>query len=559
MFRAAALGAVLIRNTDDFWGQVLTKQLSYGTVRAGRKIVLSGAVMRLLSVFPFLFLACHPQAATSPVTRADTSQVSAVCVANLEGISEGPVSPIADDAKQVCSLLGAPFQTYAYALSKEDVLTRLRRAPAAHVRALFYAGHGEWMPGLAGSVDFVTTTPTSSDPLTALDLIEAMGGERADSTDISILILNTCDSGYVDLRTLTHRMSHQGMLLSVLGSGYGSVDARQAEELPNTKFGGALASALAGDADGSPIGNCDGVLTDQEVADYVNYQLNRGTRTSWDDFKLQPYAVLKRNVEFPLPIKKMAPRTQCNLPTFEKALRTLPAALRSSAREYRNLLHGLTTRPTKQRKFLLVAPTVDRELHETRAAVMQQLKPLSQRLGWEMVDTSDIDTSHLAGAAKEMSFLDILLLRILPSALGGIFVELTSLSSATTVWGDIYHPTPKWPRPVDIAHAVARRLPRPYTLFRFGDAGDSTILLRIEGQIPDRLTPVRWNQFLLPLTNPDAKTVNISANVNTIELKSLLPAPCPGGVGQCFQAGSLKIANEFDQWLLLSPASEHRQ
>jgi hypothetical protein len=416
---------------------------------------------------------------------------------------------------------------------------------AAPVRIAFYSGHGKATPAATGGVTFTAREEAGVPPLTARGLLTAMDDRPGGS--ISVLLLNTCDSGYVDLRGVTRPTV-------VLGSGYGEITAQGESRRPQTAFGGALAGALAGGADLLPFGNCDGVVTDDEVHQYLNNALHDIAAADDLAWRIRPLAVLKRNVDFHLPVAWPGIQPQCagqdrrrTLDAFVDELRRRVSnardgmviqALHEAVESYFTPLTGAVPAPTGPRRFLLVSSGA-----RGAAVLLDELRQLADaRVGWPLVEVAGESEQALARGALAASYLDIVLLRIRDSAFGGLYLELVRMRDGLVTWAHVASESMRREEARTLATKIEARLPQAVGLVRVGDStGLTSVVLRTTGPGLAPGSAViqrrRWRDIVA--TKMDG--------TESVPLHDLSTAPCPGGLGQCFLMDH--VEEDEGQWV----------
>lgn len=501
------------------------------------------------------------QPSESKLAEAAAEQVSDLCIADLADVEGGKSSPVAADARQVCAALGAGrsprIREDIELRSKNELLSLFGAVNRASRSVVYFTGHGEFFPqGDGGALAF----RTSGGPTDRLWLSEALGelGRRAAAEPpgegSTVVILNTCDSGYGDLRKAPQDTA-------LLGSGYGRVPGGVSLASPliggtgSTEFGGWVAQALDGAADRGASGNCDGIVTDEEIAEYVNQGMHRRARISSVERQWRPRAVLKRNVDYPIPAVLLQGQADCGLPPFESSLQIFPPEVGDAARAYQSFLRGQgramiwgPRRPS--RRFLLVSGEV--EAQALRDDLATQVKPWAERLGWRVQPMESPEPSRLVAAARTLSFLELLWVRVRSSALGGWFVELTDLKTNSLLWAShqpnavgpmapsaAVGPSPRRPG-IPWGEELVQRLPRRFSLISLGEPPQAALLLRVEGAIPQGLRAVPFDRWLK----------NDFRGALAVPLTELARAPCPTTLGQCFQADALPFAKDYQQWLV---------
>jgi hypothetical protein len=322
--------------------------------------------------------------------------------------------------------------------------------------------------------------------------------------------------------------------LALLAAGYGEVASRASHQSTNSAFGEALAAALEGAADQDPIGNCDGVVTDEEAARYVSEKL-RAAELDVDERRAWPMPVFKHNVDYPIPLSRHAAPVGCSIDA--SAIAQLPQPLRESEGAYRLFLRDQRDIGDLQRRFVLVGG--NQLADSVRMDYIARLAELGSRLGWQVVDARDLDEQSIRQASRATTFIDILAVRFDNSAFGGLFAELTRPRDESVLWAERWPSAPSPARARIGAEAMARRLPRSFTLLSV----DSAWIVRAIGPIPSRpLSAVSWTDFIrqaTPMGHP-------------IALDNLPSVACPGLVGQCFSLGDDHIQEDHEQWVILS-------
>lgn len=486
---------------------------------------------------------------------------SAVCIANVS--PETPASVVDpevtrsldQDARAACSVLARggrvdarPIAARAFACA--EVVENLAKAPRRPGALAYYTGHGS-IPN--GSPDPSGGVLLASTDLGALGVSHVLGAlssphdPPACGTTVSpagksaglwtALLLNSCYSGYVDVRTARGPTT-------VLGSAYGEVEA-VASTRPLGPFADMLVPALAGHADRPPAGNCDGIVTDQEAYEFLVPALAaEGLRSSGG--QLFPTAILKRNVDAQLPLAWPGRPESCGLPPLEVA--ELPEALRSAAIAYRELLSAeVDAVPELGRSFLLFshdslsAAELDAtSLGNAVQAFEAGLSALSPPQGWTWVGVGAADADRVRRAVGVASFLDVLWLHARRSAFGGVYLDLHRPRDGTVLWGATFQNGVVNAHVQDAARGLVRRLPRRLELVAVTRQGTATsTILRASAGLRHRARAV---PFALPLT---------VAHANGQEVKLGPPAACPAGFGQCFQIHDARFYSKTDQWLLV--------
>jgi hypothetical protein len=248
-------------------------------------------------------------------------------------------------------------------------------------KLLYYVGHGQ----LGDSSARLELLPAGlgSAPVPASDLLNAQGKEG----EPSAVILNSCDSGYADVRPSSGEERHPR---SVVGAGYGWVtalprDTALQDDIQGaklTEFGHWTAVALEGAADDPPYGNCDGTVVDSELVRFVNAALADAARMSPHERKYSPFAVLKRQASVPVPLVKLV-RTRACAAKRASVLSSLGAAI-SLPKELCDVStsSGLVIGPTR---YLLVMPRHGGATDRNRELAVQAAAELRETAGWRVI------------------------------------------------------------------------------------------------------------------------------------------------------------------------------
>ncbi|HEY3498423.1 MAG TPA: hypothetical protein VGK73_27205, partial [Polyangiaceae bacterium] len=214
-----------------------------------------------------------PSAPSAAVPAAAAGEATAVCVANQAG---RPVPAIESDTREACDAFAARQHKARFMTS------RVRRgvgaapvssawpelasawAPASRVpgaRILYYEGHGHSRASCGSGIQSLClVSPLGEHPFPWHELAELLHGP-GDGEGWGVLLLNTCDSGFADVRSMPGPFS-------LVSAGLGLVHAGSAAPLaalsgPQLRwFSHLLAQALA---DPTTDTNCDAVLTDREL------------------------------------------------------------------------------------------------------------------------------------------------------------------------------------------------------------------------------------------------------------------------------------------------------
>jgi hypothetical protein len=338
----------------------------------------------------------------------------------------------------------------------------------------------------------------------------------------------------------------------VIASGYGRIDRRATGDSPNTTFGAALSLALKGAADRAPFGNCDAIVTDEEATAFVDSRLRQGARGNWDEWQVQPTAVLKRNVDFALPLIRVTPSSACSRPNWDEVKLHLPGPLHEALRVHLAFLQGAGRPPDGYHRFLVLAKSELAASEFARSDFSRYLMPLAARLGWQVIDTPGLAVNDLAIALRASSFLDVLVVKTTHSAFGGFYIELTSPRDRALLWAH-EGPLPAIQETArELAENLAHRLHGRFELIVLESAGAKRLILRVRGEVPRRLTALPWGAFV------QGQMGGGTGAGHTLELLDskgnfrLAVSPCPGAVGQCFFLDDSTLSQNYEDWALVT-------
>jgi hypothetical protein len=186
--------------------------------------------------------------------------------------------------------------------------------------------------------------------------------------------------------------------------------------------------------------------------------------------------VFKRNTTVPLPLSRHPKPSGCTVD--EKAIARLPGPLRAAEAAYRAFLDGSTATVDSPRKFVVV--TGGQLQGNGRATYLDRLRTLASAFDWSVVDAPDVSPKELHEATRAAAFIDVLAVDTDDSPFGGVFIQLVRPRDRALLWAERLPLPPNDAQSRSAAEAVARRLPRTFTLFRV----DKTIILRATGTIP---------------------------------------------------------------------------
>lgn len=457
------------------------------------------------------------QSACSPEVRR-VRDVSTTCLANLAGIEDGTSSTVAHEARSLCEILGSASRPkdHSRPLSTQLIKEILRERPRARAQVLFYAGHGTWseVAGKRG-VEFASADPSDHE-LSAALLLRLLDSAPA---AWSVLMLNTCDSGWVDLRGTKKP-------IVAIGAGYGRVSQANAPHLPYTEFGSALIRAIKGEADTAPFGNGDCVVTDREARRYLNAELRRAARSNQLAWALRPLAVVKTTAAYPLPIAWRKGPT-CITPNFL----SLPLAVGDRAREYRKFMEGGPPPKAASRRVLFVSdPAPWPKFNDS-------LKAGLHPLGWDVFPIREAQIQAARKAAMSVDFPEIYELAAQPSTSSEFHLELTDLQNRNILWSASIKGEPG---ALDAGRLVAPHLPTSLDLVNLSSSSNPDWVLVVHGPLPKRVQLLRWQAYFNKEKPSQAK----------IELELLPSLPCPRGRGQCFRIEPPGPNEEIDEWFV---------
>jgi hypothetical protein len=292
-----------------------------------------------------------PNAPAAPTAPAPVRAVdSVICIANEAG---RPVPAIASDTREACDAfagrqLSARFVTSrvapgAAAAPVSSAWPELTSAwaPPSHApgaRILYYEGHGYSFASCgAGTQALCLVSPLGEHRFPWHELAELIPGP-GDREGWGVLLLNTCDSGFADVRPVPAPFS-------LVSAGLGLVPAGRAAPLAALSgpqlgwFSHLLARALA---DPTTDTNCDGMMTDREFQETMNVSLKQRPVSKLTN----PIVTVKRQADADLPLVWVsAPSNGCaDQPALEALLaaadaRTLPEGFRRDLE-----LHGVFLR-----------------------------------------------------------------------------------------------------------------------------------------------------------------------------------------------------------------------
>jgi hypothetical protein len=301
--------------------------------------------------------------------------------------------------------------------------------------------------------------------------------------------------------------------------------------------------ALKGFADAPPVGNCDGIVTDEEARRFVAGELARNANDDWATWRIQPTAVLKRSVDFALPVSRSQSPGACAAPDWPAVRRSLPAALHEPLMAQRRFLTGTGPAPTGPLRFLVVTRSGLSDAEFDLPTFLKRGAQLAQPRGWQVVDGTASQLKDLKQALRSASFLHALVLDVSRSPFGDVFVELRSPRESAARWADALAPSSAEQVALVGAEAVARRLSGRFELFSVRVAGERRLIVRVRGELPKKVSAIRWEQF-----------VNGVRQGRHIALAGLDPAPCPGAVGQCFflsDETAKQLAKDYEAWVVI--------
>lgn len=469
------------------------------------------------------FLGCSQRGLTrAPVT----------CLANSSSDLEG----LENDAVRVCDSLAAarnlgpnpdvkPHHLVVPEspgpLGHDEVLDGLAPLAKATQSVVFYTGHGKVDPTRTQLNLLLEGRDPESPELWAFDhFLKGFGGHTP-ARGWRVALLNTCDSGYANVRGAAGAVT-------VIGSGYGRVDAR-VRSMPMVRlFADLLGEALDGDADLGPDGNCDGIVSDREAADHINNALRRLLPHLPDQSlrRHRPLAVVRRQADSEVPIVWHARPHNCQAQdvTAKAWLGALPVSLQALVRTEQQVRSGtIRALPESRTRYLVVTNEVllsPRELTE--------LTRIAGALGYEVFRAGRLGPPELRALAGYSLGLRLYTLERFDAGQLGVYVSLSRARDDALVW--------KGRVPVGGAfplQQLVRALPRRAELYRLTfalrdpDVPLDRVYLRVDGRMTDGPLYLRkWEQLF----------TGASVAARRLEIPETAPVtPCLGGLGQCFQ------------------------
>jgi hypothetical protein len=471
--------------------------------------------------------------APGAVACASTSPVAGVCVASRAGLSVD----LAPESKAVCETIEAQSSSVdttvlsgrrAARREMTEALHTLARSP---VRVFYFSGHGA-LTQAKDDVEFALQgeSPGNIEWIPFSRALDELTTTRAGKVQEgwSVVLLNTCNSGYASVALIPRPVT-------VIGSGYGAVDIDTKQASVMSPFARALTKALEGYADIGPHGNCDGVVTDREAADYTNYLLKSTiTRSTAPDlWKKRPSAVLRRQWTGELPItwhhlgrscQRVDPRGLLAKPWASLLPEPFRKALAALARWQTPPTPGQPPPPlaSVNHVHLFVDGSVD-----VPPDARELLVKRGERLGATVV-CATIAAPDLRDLARAAFFTDVLELTKQPGYMSSdSILKLVRLRDGAVLWTDIGIAT----RPLS-AESVLRALPARFELFDSGLEPSRTAVrdrpLYVQANVPvlanTELVLSRWGEFLAG--QPGHEKIAVA--------RPLAAVPCLGGYGQCF-------------------------
>ena len=452
-----------------------------------------------------------------------------LCLVNPQAMASDPNRPgsfewpatlaaLKRDATNVCKALAGTADIPKVPFDEQGLLDRLAKLPADRPRIVFYAGHG-----IRDAKTNQVSLPVAGGAVPLGRVLAALDARAANTPpgSWSVLIMNSCESAYADLREAKGQ-------LSVIGSGWGRVSAapdRGDDPQSLTRFGAALTDGLSGLADAAPIGNCDGVITDGELSRFIDERMARAARADTELWRLAPVAAIRRNRAVDVPLAQLAtPARGCQKAEAKAEPKNRPGAAPSPP-----LASAFTARlDSVARLRAWAAPEAARPLVAVLApaaagAIVSGLAKIGDITGVEIVPVNPLRIEDVAAAERRAASVPTFWLEIRPGQAGEWYFELVRGRDRATTWAASFPAD----RPAqEIVAAVAPRLPRELRVLRpFG---------RSDGQL--RVT-ANWTGGALETADWGSLAAG-NPTWQRVELKEPRPGACPDFAGLCFDLPS---------------------
>lgn len=455
----------------------------------------------------------------------------AICVANsyADGRSLLRLRRVAHDAESVCAALPAPKsivgQNKSHGLDFRQLFDAIERQNGARHLLLFYSGHADLQPNSGRGLVF--PTPNGNVPYTTVQQKVARAASRWAG-----LILNGCHTGWADVRSVGSRPP-----VTVIGAGYGDVSSKGLEEQGPSLFADVLADALEGAADQQPGGDCDGVVTDGEVAAYVNRTILDAAYVPSHkiDWKTKPFAVVRRQAYGEVPLVWVERSARCRAQQPVSCSEVDPSWLIADAdrRAFTGLCEVLTEQahivagedgplPGSPTRYLLVVKTCS-QCEAWFTSLLQTIRgDLPDHIRAIGVSGHEEGAARLAKAAWSTPVYVL----TAPTPVRGVrWLRLTRPRRRTVLWT---HGFTQEASAADVALTALEHVPRRIRVLsvnRDADTHRQWAELQFTGPVERRAIRLRmW---------PSRESNSI--RTPEIDLSQATVSRCPGGEGQCFR------------------------
>lgn len=491
-----------------------------------------------------------------PAKQADGAEVTARCIGNTaQSKDESALKTLRPDVEGICAALDRSPNVSARkpvvkSFSGKELEDELGEPHGSPGLLVYYTGHGGYEKGRPSA----RTRGGGSLPYRRLLDVMKLGEDGW-----ATLIVNSCESSNVDLGRVSRASS-------IIASGYTLVRgspteeqvARQVSALPRSPFAEFATHGLEGAADSTVSGNCDGIVSDAELADYVNERLDDHFTDHWIEEQLRPTATLRSSTLAALPLAWVEGSQGCKPKELQygalcEGNPKLPPKLCSAISNRNSLRRGESGSPTAGAGSYLVLR--DRRAQGASNTFARALTPRLSTLGVDVIfdPAQQVPVAALA-AAVDLNHLYV--------------ADVTDDEQGTYWWvsvvrardGEEVATLSVPPDEKRLLEYVLRSVPRRIEAFDLGcsavastssrcalsGSSGGKLWLRILGPVPRALSMVRWEDFI----------AGSSKDPIPLTASSLTAIPCPQHVGHCYEMSRpTAISGNLGEWLLIDGGS----